>query len=47
MQLISVEEVFYQVEYFLINEHFFMENEANISDVIYRADRHILGTVKR
>ncbi len=47
MQLISVAEVFYQVEYFLVNEHFVVENEADISDVIYRADRHILGTVKR
>lgn len=47
MQLISVEEVFYQVEYYLANEHFVMENDAEISDVIYRTDKHILGTVKR
>lgn len=47
MQFISVAEVFYQVEYFLVNEHFILENEANISEVIYKADRHILGTVKR
>jgi hypothetical protein len=47
MQLISVEEVFFQVEYFLLNKQFHMANEADISDVIYKSDTYILGTVKR
>jgi len=47
MQLISVEEVLMEVEHFLSNQEFVVEDETNLVGIIYRADTHILGTVKR